>query len=115
MTRKVSLDQFTVLGVTPPEMVDIAAELGYDLLGPIFSVGADFPMPVTTLERGHPLTVEMAARLKATGIAINNMDGFVDGARHGCRCHATHAGTQRGTRRAQCGYPGIRSRTRPCL
>ena len=48
-----------------------------DLLGPIFSVGANFSMPVTSLQRGHPLTVEMAARLKATGVAINNMDGFV--------------------------------------
>lgn len=77
MARRISLDQLTVLGVTPPEMVDIAADLGYDLLGPIFSVGANFSMPVTTLERGHPLTVEMAARLKASGVAINNMDGFV--------------------------------------
>lgn len=75
--RKISLDHLTVLGVTPPEMVDIAAELGYDLIGPIFSVGASYKMPVVPLERNHPQTLEMAARLKATGIAVNNMDGFV--------------------------------------
>ena len=77
MTRKISLDQLTVIGVTPPELVDIAAELGYDLIGPMFGVGKDFPMPVTNLERNHPQTLAMAARLKATGVAINNMDGFV--------------------------------------
>lgn len=71
----ISLDHLTVLGVTPPEMVDIAAELGYDALGPIASAGSH-PLPVTPLRRGHPLTREMATRLKTTGVFVNNMDGF---------------------------------------
>jgi sugar phosphate isomerase/epimerase len=76
MTRKISLDQLTVIGVTPPELVDVAAAVGYDLIGPMFGVSKDFPMPVVNLERGHPQTIAMAARLKATGVSIYNMDGF---------------------------------------
>jgi sugar phosphate isomerase/epimerase len=76
MMRQISLDHLTVLGATPPEMVDIAAELGYDFIGPIFRVSKDFPMPVVNLEHGHPLTEAMAERLRATGVSIFNMDGF---------------------------------------
>jgi sugar phosphate isomerase/epimerase len=74
--RTISLDHLTVLGVSPSQFVDIAAELGYDAIGPIATVTPGFPLPIVPLRHGDAQTLAMAARLAATGVRVNNVDGF---------------------------------------
>lgn len=74
--RKISLDQLTVRGTTPAEMVSIAAELGYDAVGPIVYDAKEFDIPVHPLFKDSPLTRETAALMKDTGVVFNNVDGF---------------------------------------
>jgi sugar phosphate isomerase/epimerase len=70
----ISLDQLTVNGVRPPELVEIAARAGYGAISP-FLKGSKI-LPAIPLRAGDPDTIAMARRLKHTGIFINNADGF---------------------------------------
>ena len=73
--RTVSLDQLTVLGVRPAELVDIAARAGYGAISPF--IGAGKPMlPAVPLRAGDPDTIAMQRRMADTGVFINNADGF---------------------------------------
>ena len=69
-----SLDQLTVCGVRPAELVEIAARAGYEAISPFLN-GNDL-LPAVPLRAGDPDTVEMAQRMKDTGVFINNADGF---------------------------------------
>lgn len=77
MTRTISLDHSTVMGVTPPELVSIAAELGYGAIGPIAMTGKGYNLPIHPFAKNCPLTREMMVCLKDTGVVMNNVDGFV--------------------------------------
>lgn len=71
----VSLDQLTVAGVSPVELVDIAADAGYDAISP-FTGGS----PLVSAHRltvGDGPTEVMIARLRERGIGVSNLDGLV--------------------------------------
>ena len=70
----ISLDQLTVCGVRPAELVEIAARAGYGAISPFLNGSPElFAIP---LRAGDPDTIEMKRRLKETGVFINNADGF---------------------------------------
>lgn len=71
----ISLDQLTVIGVSPTEFVDIAADAGYDAVSPV--VGGPGVLASHRLAVGDPETEAMVARLRARGIGVNNLDGMV--------------------------------------
>lgn len=71
----ISLDQLTVLGVSPTEFVDIAADAGYDAVSPV--VGGPGVLASHRLAVGDPETEAMIVRLRDRGIAVNNLDGLV--------------------------------------
>ncbi len=73
-----SLDHFTVMRATPAELVSVAAEVGYDAVGPV-ALAQGFDLPIIPLKQGTAATTEMGRRLRETGVFINNMDGFVVG------------------------------------
>lgn len=72
---RISLDQLTVVGVSPTELVDIAADAGYDAISP-FAGGSD-RVPAHRLAIGDSLTAAMVARLRERGIGVSNLDGLV--------------------------------------
>ena len=74
--RRWALDQLTVVGVRPPELVEIAARAGYDAVSPFIGIG-ESPLFTVPLIAGDPDTVAMARRLKETGLRLNQVDGFV--------------------------------------
>jgi sugar phosphate isomerase/epimerase len=73
-----SLDQLTVLGASPPQMVGIAADLGYQTLG-LMMLGTPFiPIPPEhRLDENAALRREMKTRMAATGVTVNNIDLFM--------------------------------------
>lgn len=71
----ISLDQLTVLGVSPTEFVDIAADAGYDAVSPV--VGGPGVLASHRLAVGDPQTEAMVVRLRDRGIAVSNLDGLV--------------------------------------
>ena len=71
----ISLDQLTVIGVSPTEFVDIAADAGYDAVSPI--IGGDDVLVSHRLAVGDPETEAMVARLHDRGVRVNNLDGLV--------------------------------------
>lgn len=71
----ISLDQLTVLGVRPAELVELAAAAGYGAISPFIGVGNSV-LPMTPLRAGHPDTLAMKHRMAQTGVVINNADGF---------------------------------------
>lgn len=72
-----SLDHLTIVGATPDEMVSIAAELGYEAVGPLqFATPPEYGLFVSPLERSAPHTRDMIARMRDTGVFVNNMDGY---------------------------------------
>ncbi len=97
-----SLDQLTVVGVSPAELVDIAADAGYDAIS-AFTSSSDGD-GAYRLAIGDDRTEAMIARLRARGIAVSNLEGLVVkprmdwdeyarlidlGGRIGARCGAT--------------------------
>lgn len=70
----ISLDQLTVVGVSPTELADIAADAGYDAISPV--VGGDPAFPAHPLAVGDAATKAMVERLDARGLSVNNLDGF---------------------------------------
>ena len=71
----ISLDQLTVLGVSPTEFVDIAADAGYDAVSPV--VGGEGVLASHRLAVGDPQTEAMVVRLRDRGIRVNNLDGLI--------------------------------------
>lgn len=71
----ISLDQLTVVGVSPAELVDIAAEAGYDAVGPF--VGGSDSAGAYRLTVGDDRTGVMVARLRERNIAVSSLDGLV--------------------------------------
>ncbi len=70
----ISLDQLTVGGESPTELVDIAADAGYDAISPV--VGGDPAFPAHGLAVGDAETKAMNERLAARGVSVNNLDGL---------------------------------------
>jgi sugar phosphate isomerase/epimerase len=70
----ISLDQLTVVGVSPTELVDVAADAGYDAISPV--AGGDPAFPAHKLAVGDAATKAMIERLAARGLSVNNLDGF---------------------------------------
>jgi len=74
--RTISLDQLTVMGVRPAELVDIAAQAGFGAISPMMGLSRGSDLPVVPLRAGDPDTLAMARALKDSGVFINNADGF---------------------------------------
>ncbi|MEA3178204.1 MAG: hypothetical protein QOI59_1727 [Gammaproteobacteria bacterium] len=74
--RNVSLDQLTVIGISPLEMIRIAAELGYDGISPIGLSAPEFDLPIQPFADDDELCAKMAALLRSTGQRLFNIDGF---------------------------------------
>ena len=74
--RKLSLDQLTVIGISPLEMIRIAAELGYDGISPIALSAPEFDLPIQPFADDDELCRKMAALLRSTGQHLFNIDGF---------------------------------------
>ncbi len=71
----VSLDQLTVVGVSPTELVDIAADAGYDAVS-AFTSSSD-SAGAYRLAKGDERTEAMLARRRERGIAVSNLEGLV--------------------------------------
>ncbi len=71
----ISLDQLTVIGVSPTDFVDIAADAGYDAVSPV--VGGPGVLASHRLAVGDPETEAMIVRLRDRGVAVNNLDGLI--------------------------------------
>ena len=71
----ISLDQLTVIGVSPTEFADIAADAGYDAVSPM--AGGEGVLTSHRLAVGDPETEAMVARLRDRGVAVNNLDGLI--------------------------------------
>lgn len=75
--RRFSLDQLTVLGVRPAELVELATQAGYAAISLLRGIGDMSGLPALPLRAGHLNTRAMAQRLAAIGVVINNnADGF---------------------------------------
>jgi sugar phosphate isomerase/epimerase len=74
--RKLSLDQLTVVGISPLEMIRIAAEVGYDGISPIGLSAPEFDLPIQPFADDDELCAKMAALMRATGQRLFNIDGF---------------------------------------
>ena len=70
----ISLDQLTVVGVSPAEMVDIAADAGYDAISPF--AGSSDADGAYRLAVGDHRTQAMITRRRERGIAVNSLDGL---------------------------------------
>ncbi len=71
----ISLDHLTVLGVSPTELVDIAADAGYDAISPF--AGGGKAVNAHKLAVGDGSTEAMIERLRERNIVVNNLDGLV--------------------------------------
>ena len=71
----ISLDQLTVLGVSPTEFADIAADAGYDAVSPV--IGGPGVLASHRLAIGDAETEAMIVRLRDRGVSVNNLDGMV--------------------------------------
>ncbi|MBV1688908.1 sugar phosphate isomerase/epimerase [Novosphingobium sp. G106] len=72
--RTISLDQLTVCGERPAELVEIAASAGYGAISCMLDGNAE--VPAVSLHAGDPDTTAMRKRLRDTGVFINVADGF---------------------------------------
>lgn len=72
-TRRVGLAQLSLVGTAPPQLVDIAAEAGFDFIGARVR-------PVTPTERpydlqpGSPMLKETIARMQDTGVTVEDIE-----------------------------------------
>lgn len=71
----ISLDQLTVVGVSPVELVDIAADAGYDAIS-TFASSSD-SAGAYRLAIGDERTEAMIARRRERGIVVSNLEGLV--------------------------------------
>jgi Sugar phosphate isomerases/epimerases len=67
--RKLGIDHLTLLGLTPPEMVTLAAEVGFDYVGlrvrPATAGESGYPM-----HPGSPMVKQTLALLDGTGVEV---------------------------------------------
>lgn len=65
--REIGIDHLTMLDVSPPELVSVAHEAGFDAVSPRVwaSIPEEEPWPMTP---GSPMLEETASRLEATGV-----------------------------------------------
>ncbi len=71
-----SLDNLTVLGTTPVEMLAIAERLGFDAISPIALPSARVNLAIQPLHRGSTAARALGERLRDSPVHIHNMDGF---------------------------------------
>ena len=71
----ISLDHLSVVGVSPTELVDVAADAGFDAISP-FS-GGSARAQAHRLTIGDGPTVSMITRLRERRVVVNNLDGLV--------------------------------------
>ena len=79
MSRPLALDQLTVIGAAPAELVDLAADAGFAAISPWLGAVSYPDLPAAHLRRGDPHTQAMARRLKDSGVTLNQADGFALG------------------------------------
>ena len=82
LNRHISLGFLTVVDASPPDMVSIAAEAGYQgvslMAGPMFMApNADIGAPVPSLVEDDALRRETVQRAKDTGVTLDLMEGFI--------------------------------------
>ncbi len=67
VAREIGIDHLTMLDVSPPELVSLASEAGFDAVSPrvVASTPAEEPWPMTP---GSPMLEETARRLEETGV-----------------------------------------------
>jgi sugar phosphate isomerase/epimerase len=76
MPRPLALDQLTVIGARPAQLVDLAADAGFAAISPWLAAVPYDALPATHLRAGDPETIAMARRMKETGVTLNQADGF---------------------------------------
>lgn len=74
-TPEVGMDHLTMLDVSPPEMVSVAREAGFDSISPRVAASTpnEEPWPMTP---GSPMLEETARRLDDTGIRVLAVEVF---------------------------------------
>src|SRR5215211_6240526 len=67
--REVGIDHLTMLDVSPPELVNVAREAGFDSVSPRVAAATpgEEPWPMTA---GSPMLEETVRRLDETGIRV---------------------------------------------
>jgi sugar phosphate isomerase/epimerase len=71
-----SLDNLTVLGSTPVEMLTIADALEIELISPIAMASARVKLDIVPMHRGTEHVIQFQDQLKVGRAKIHNMDGF---------------------------------------
>lgn len=79
ITRPLALDQLTVIGARPAELVDLAAGAGFAAISPWLAALSYAVLPAAHLRVGDPETVAIARRMKETGVTLNQADSFALG------------------------------------
>ncbi len=74
MTRETGLEHLTLLGVSPPELVTVAAAAGFDAVGLRISPVADSDRP-WPVRPGSPMLAETVRRCADTGIRVLDVEG----------------------------------------
>jgi len=66
---EVGIDHLTMLDVSPPDLVGVAREAGFDLVGlrVVSAIPAEEPWPMSA---GGPMVEETARRLDDTGVGV---------------------------------------------
>lgn len=70
MTRRLSLAHLSVLDTTPPELVSVAAEAGFDTVGIRLTAAPSVGVPPYDCLRDGPILRETLARLRDTGVSV---------------------------------------------
>lgn len=98
-TPEVGMDHLTMLDVSPPEMVTVAGEAGFDSISPrvVASTPKEEPWPMTP---GSPMLEETSRRLDDTGVRVLAVEVFRigPGSRPGEYEGAFEAGARLGAR-----------------
>jgi sugar phosphate isomerase/epimerase len=76
MAHPLSIDHLTSLGARAEEMVEIAAELGCEFIGPMIDPSRRKVIACFELEDGGDEARAFAAALERTGVRVNNVDYF---------------------------------------
>ena len=82
MTRETGLEHLTLLSVSPPELVTVAAEAGFSAVGLRISPATDEERPWPVLP-GSPMLAETARRCADAGITVLDVEAIRLGQRPG--------------------------------
>jgi sugar phosphate isomerase/epimerase len=104
MTRPISLAALTVLELTPPEMVDCAAEAGFTHVG-IRLLPATPTEPQYDIVGDTPLLREVERRLASTGVKVLDVEIFRLKPDTRVSDYEAALATARGSARATCWSP----------